>query len=113
MIDTLIISLTALKEQADLIQAQDPVFTIEEAYGKALVRMAASQAELHAFDDPFKGMIIANLEVMGARRHPVRTTALSVQLNGTDMWKLWYHLRALREMGLVRNLGKSGWILAA
>ncbi|MBN1430462.1 MAG: hypothetical protein JXB07_18980 [Anaerolineae bacterium] len=113
MNDTLIISLASLKEQADLFLADNPTMTIEEAYGKALARMAATQAELFAFDDPFKGLIIAKLEAMGARRRPVRTAMLSVELNGTDTWKLWYHLRALREMGLVRNLGKSGWVLAA
>lgn len=113
MSDVLTISLTSLKEQADLIMADNPCMTIEEAYGKALARLAAMQAELNAFDDPFKGLILAKLQAMGADRRPIRTSTLSTELNGTDMWKLWYHLRALREMGLVRNLGKSGWLLTA
>lgn len=113
MTDTVTLSKAALKEQADLMLADNPGMGVDEAYGRALAHMVATQCEQHAFEDPFKGLILATLDGMGASRRPVRTAALSAEMNGTDTWKLWYHLKALREMGLVRNLGKSGWLLTA
>lgn len=57
MTDTVILSKTALKEQADIILADNPGMSRDDAYGRALVRIImgakvdVSEIEQHDFDD--------------------------------------------------------------
>lgn len=118
MTDTVTLSKTALKEQADLILADNPEMSVDEAYGKALARIVAVLCEENALD-PFEARILTELEQ--AERDtggkPVPTTAIAVRLGVASRFTMYSYLRSLERRGLVcRPRGrksKAGWRVAA
>lgn len=118
MTDIVILSKTALKEAADLIQADNPGLSVDEAYGRALDHMIAQLCEQDAID-PFEARILAELEQ--AERDtggkPVPTTAIAVRLGVASRFTMYSYLRSLERRGLVhRPFGrksKAGWRVAA
>lgn len=100
MTDILIVSLTDLKEEADNLLAADPTLSRDEAYGRALGKIAAVQAEGHAVN-PFEARVLAELKTMGAAKRPVSATALRVRLGVDSRYTMYNHLSALEGRGLV------------
>lgn len=110
--DILIISKSALKQQADIYLTDDPSLSVDAAYGLAIAHLAAMQSEQEAFDDPFRGSLFAMLKELGGDRKPVPSARLAAETGGS-MWQIWYHMDLLRKIGMVRNVGKRGWMVNA
>ena len=111
MTDILIVSLTDLKEEAGNLLAADPKLSRDEAYGKALGKIAAVQAEGHAVN-PFEARVLAELKTMGGGARPVSSTALQVRLGVASRYTMYNHLSELKRRGLVVQPTRKRWALA-
>lgn len=112
MSDYVLISRDRLRKEAKRIIEAEPDLGLEAAYDRAHARLSMQVCEADAVS-PFEETLINAIKELSPTGAPVRTVRLSTALNGADTWKLWYHLRNLRERGLVTNHGKSGWVIAA